>query len=185
MPDNKILDLFFERSERAIAVVSEKYGALFHRIAGDFLTEDPDVEETVNDLYLALWNSIPPARPENFKAYALKILRNLSVKRYHAQTAQKRSSPYDVALEEIAPFLPGGTTPEEELSAKELGAAINRFLGGLSKQERIFFVRRYYLAQTPAQIGNEMGKTAHYVSVHLHRTREKLKEYLISEELLV
>ncbi len=58
---------------------------------------------------------------------------------------------------------------------------INGFLAGLEKQDRIFFVRRYYLAQTPAQIGREMGRTSHYVSVRLHRVREKLRQELVKE----
>ncbi len=181
MQDTRIVELFFERSEQAVDALSLKYGALFARIAGDFLGEKADIEETVNDLYLALWNNIPPERPENLKAYAVRILRNLAVKRYHANTAQKRSSPFDVALEEISPYLPGGQTPEEALSAKELGRKINAFLATQEKQDRIFFVRRYYLAETPAQIGRALGRSAHYVSVRLHRTREKLKTYLLRE----
>ncbi len=181
MEDTRIVDLFFARAEQAVGEVSKKYGALFARIAGDFLVEAGDVQETVNDLYLALWNSIPPNRPENLKAYAVRILRNLAVKRYHTNTAQKRSSPYDVALEEIATYLPGGQRPEDMLSAKELGRVINRFPAGLEQQDRIFFVRRYYLAQTPAQIGRELGRTSHYVSVRLHRVREKLRQELIKE----
>ncbi len=181
MEDQRIVDLFYARAEQAIGEVSQKYGTLFARIAGDFLVEEGDVQEAVNDLYMALWNSIPPNRPANLKAYAVRILRNLAVKRYHANTAQKRSSPYDVALEEIAPYLPGGPKPEDMLSVKELGGLINGFLAGLEKQDRIFFVRRYYLAQTPAQIGREMGRTSHYVSVRLHRVREKLRQELVKE----
>ncbi len=185
MNDKEIMDLFFERSERAVDALSGKYGPLFRKIAADILGVCPDAEETVNDLYLALWNNIPPARPENLKSYAVRILRNLAIKRYHANTAQKRNSHYDVALEEIADYLPGGQSPEELLEARELGSLINRFLAGLEKQDRIFFVRRYYLAETPAAIGRAVGKSAHYVSVRLHRVRKDLKEYLIREGIAV
>ncbi len=184
MDDQRMIDLFFERSEQAIEAVTEKYGSLFVRIAENFLGQQ-EAEEAVNDLYFTLWNQIPPERPKHFKAYAVKILRNIAVKRHHADTAQKRSSRYEVALEEIAPYLPGGQTPEEVLSAKELAKQLNAFLGTLSRQDRAFFVRRYYLGESPAQIGRALGKTSHYVSVRLHRIRERLRVYFVREGIYI
>ena len=62
MDDGKLIDLFFERSEQAIAELSRKYGNLCNRIARNILNNRQDSEECVNDAYLAVWNTVPPQR---------------------------------------------------------------------------------------------------------------------------
>ena len=63
MDDVTIVQLFWDRSEKAIEAVSSKYGRYCHAIARNILTSPEDAEECVNDTYLATWNSIPPKRP--------------------------------------------------------------------------------------------------------------------------
>ena len=101
MEDCKIIDLFFDRSEEAITELAKKYGGVCYRIARNILNNSSDAEECVNDAYLGAWNSIPPREPNPLAAYLCRIVRNLSVKKYHANTAVKRNSFYDVALEEL------------------------------------------------------------------------------------
>ncbi len=181
MDDRQIVAMLFERSEQGLDQLKTKYGALFTRIAQRYLADASDAEEVISDLYLALWRNIPPERPESLKAYSATILRNLCLKCIRDRGAQKRSSQYAVSLEELAPYLPGGTEPEAELNARELGELVNRFLADLDKQDRVAFVRRYYLAETPVQIGKALGRSARYISVRLHRVREKLRAYLVRE----
>ncbi len=184
MDDGRIIALFNERSENAIKELSEKYGKLCLQIAKNILKNTADSEECVNDAYLALWNNIPPESPDPLKTYLLKVVRNLSLKRYHSNTALKRNSFYDASLEELENVLFSGTSPENELQMKELTSAINRFLEGLSSQNRVFFVRRYYFGDSVKNIASLTGNTPHFVSVRLSRTREALKKYLKEEELI-
>ena len=60
MEDTQIVELFFSRSEEAISETSRKYGSYLRTIAHNVLPDSQDVEEVVNDVYLAAWNSIPP-----------------------------------------------------------------------------------------------------------------------------
>ena len=59
MTDDKIVDLFFERSEKAIEETDKAYGRYFHYIAFGVLKDDEDAKEVVNDTYLKAWNCIP------------------------------------------------------------------------------------------------------------------------------
>ena len=87
------------------------------------LLEDPlDVEECVNDAYLALWQGIPPAKPAPLLPYALRVVRNLCLKRYHWNIAQKRNSQFDLAYSELESCLADHTGPEQQQDAKELRA---------------------------------------------------------------
>ncbi len=184
MDDSKIIELFFERSEQAIEALSQAHGSFLASVARGFLDDDEDVAECMNDVYLGIWNAIPPNRPDSLRGFACRVVRNYAIKRFQANRAAKRYSGYQVALEEIEGIL-GANTLEEELSAKETGELINKFLSQLDQQSRIFFVRRYYLGESPGQIAREFRQTSHYVSVRLHRTREKLRRYLVKEGVAI
>lgn len=106
MEDSQILELLYERSERAIAALSEKYGSVCRRVANNILNDVRDVEECVNDAYLGAWNTIPPQKPQPLRSYVCRIVRNFAIKRYHANTAAKRNSCYDVALDELENCFP-------------------------------------------------------------------------------
>ena len=69
MDDGKIIELFWSRSQEALERTREKYGALCGSLAGRLLRSAEDVEECVNDAYMALWDAIPPARPDHLGAY--------------------------------------------------------------------------------------------------------------------
>lgn len=60
MDDNALIELFWARSPEAVAQTQEKYGAMCRSLAGRLLRCAEDVEECLNDTYLALWNAIPP-----------------------------------------------------------------------------------------------------------------------------
>ena len=90
MDDERIIELFFERSEQAITEVSQKYGRLMTKVAMNALGSLPDAEECVNDAYLGLWNSIPPARPNPLIAFACRIVRNIAINRYHSKSFEHR-----------------------------------------------------------------------------------------------
>ena len=60
MEDLQIVNLFWERSEDAIAAASDKYGRYCRSVAYNVLSDDQDAQECVNDCLLRTWNSIPP-----------------------------------------------------------------------------------------------------------------------------
>lgn len=101
MDDIKIIDLFFARSELAIEALDGKYGAICHNLSRSILKDQQDAEECVNDAYLGVWNAIPPHRPNPLSVFVCKIVRNISIMRYRANTALKRNSNYDSTMEEL------------------------------------------------------------------------------------
>ena len=140
--DHEIIDLFFERSEQAITELICKYGTAVKAVVSNILGNAQDVEECQNETYFHVWTKIPPTRPEHLGAYVCRIARNISLKRYHADSAQKRNSHYDVALEELEGTIPALSTVETEYDAKELTACLNRFLAGLRADDRYLLRRR-------------------------------------------
>lgn len=184
MEDQLIIQLFFERSQEAITAVEGKYGVLCKTIASRILKNEQDAEECVNDTLLAAWNNIPPENPDPLISYICKITRNLALKRYTQNTAQKRNHFYDVTLDELGDTLAGTCSVEKEYMAEELKKAMNHFLSKQKKMDCIFFVKRYWFMESISEIAECYGKSNNYVTVHLHRTREKLKKYLTKEGLI-
>lgn len=185
LEENRIIELFLERSEQAIAELAAKYGVVCTRIAKNILKNESDAEECVNDTYLAAWNTIPPQKPNSLKTYVCRIARNISIARYHSNTAAKRNSYYDEALDELGNCLASHSTVEDEISAKELTALLEAFLDSLDAESRKMFVRRYWYADSVFDIAVMFRISANNAAVRLSRIREKLRAYLREEGICV
>lgn len=186
MEDAQIIELFFARSEDAISELDKKYGKLCHKLADNILASAQDAEECVNDAYLSTWNAIPPQRPESLPAFVGTLVRRCSITRYRANTAMKRNSHYDMCMEELETFLASPQQAmEEHYAARELAAAIERFRDTQSKENRVLFMRRYWYADSFAEIGKLLGITEGNARLRLTRMRKQLKTYLTEQEVLV
>ena len=184
MKDHEIIALFFERSEQAITELINKYGAAIKNVASNILKDAQDAEEAVSDTYLTVWNRIPPTRPKYLGAYSCRIARNLSLKRFYANTAEKRNNYYDVVLDELEETIPALSTVESTYDAKELTGYLNRFLKNLSKEDRYLFLRRYWYGDKVSDIAENLNVTPHKASVRLFRLRQKLQELLKKEGMI-
>ncbi len=179
--DIKIIELFYARKEQAIAEVSDKYGAACKAVAKNILKNELDAEECVNDAYLALWNSIPPEKPDPLRSYLFKVVRNISVAKYHTNTSLKRNSYYDTALEELEDCLAAPVGVQEEITAEALSRSIDAFLDTLSKHDRVMFVRRYWYSDSVSELAGRFCISQNNISVRLSRIRDKLKKHLEKE----
>ena len=180
MEDKRIFQLLWQRAEHAIEAMTKHYGPRLYRTAMNILGRHEDAEESVNDTYLAVWNAIPPETPEPLAGYVYKTGRNLALKRLRHGTAQKRRRDYDLSLEELEGCLAGASL-QDEIDARLLGRAIDRFLDTLPAQSRILFLRRYWFGDSVKDIAKDRGMSQNAVSVSLSRTREKLRSYLMKE----
>ncbi len=183
--DEKIIELFFKRSEQAIWELDVKYGKLCHNIAYNIVNNRQDAEECVNDAYMGAWNAIPPAHPNPLLSYIVKIVRNISLKIYWGKEATKRNGHYKLALEEIEGCIADQKSVEDEIEARELAHIIEEFLDTLTAKERVIFMRRYAYADTYADIAKRVGISDKNVSVRLTLIRQKLKQHLIEREVFV
>lgn len=179
MEDRQIIALLFDRSEQAIQALSEKFGHRLQRLARNILPNPWDAEECVSDTYLALWNTIPPQKPDPLAPYALRICKNIAVSRLRSSLANKRSG-YEIALDELSEAI-GSQSLEEAISARELGRAIDRFLDTLNTENRVIFLRRYWYGDSIADIAQRVSLSENTVYVRLSRSRDKLRQHLKKE----
>ena len=177
MDDRQLIQMFWERNEEAIRETDAKYRKLCFGIAFNILGNEYDAEECVNDTYMSLWTAIPPAQPRCFPAYLSRIARNISLKRFRQESAQKRSRMTEVSIEELENVLPGGfSMPDPD--AEQLGKLISDFLKTEKETTRGIFIRKYFFFDSIEEITKRYGLSESQVKTRLFRCRNRLKEYL-------
>lgn len=180
MDDSKIIEQFFERNENALKETEAKYGRLCASIARNILRDKSDQEECLNDIYLSLWNTIPPEHPRNFAAFIAKLARNICLKRVEFNTALKRTPEAEISISELEDILPDKNA-EFDIADEELGKLISRFLMTENEDARNVFLRKYWFFDSIKDIAKGYGFTQSKVKSMLYHTRERLKKYLEKE----
>lgn len=186
MEDSIIVDLYFQRAERAITETSAKYGNYCSKIANNILNNMSDAEECVNDTYLRAWNAIPPHRPTVLSAFLGKITRNLSLDKCKARYADKRADgELALALDELDGCVPSCWSIEQQVDYTQAAKEISNFLRCQPSDRRQVFVRRYWYMDSISDIANHFGMSESKVKSMLFRMRSHLKAYLESEGITI
>ena len=176
--DEKIIELYWRREERAIQETDKKYGRLLFRIAYNFLHDRPDCEECQNDTYLAVWNKIPPTRPTAFRAFITQIVRRIAINRYNEKMSQKRiPSELTISMEDLNDSIPIDDGVDTYM-AEEIGKIISDYIRMLDARQRYIFVSRFYVAESVENIARELSVVPSTVYRALDQIKYGLKECL-------
>ncbi len=182
MDDAEIVALYWQRSEAAIAETEAKYGAYCRAIAWQLLCSREDTEECVDDAWLAAWNAMPDKRPAHLSPFLGRITRNLALNRLDKRHSLRRGGGVlPLCLEELSGCIPGGSSPEEALEARELAERLRRFVDQLPKAERRVFLGRYFYFLSLEEIAARLGYHPGKVKSMLYRSRQKLLRCLQEE----
>lgn len=185
MEDQQIVELFWARSETAIAELEKKYGSRATQLAGHILGSRRDAEECVNDALHTLWERIPPERPVYLWAFFSRVLRNVCCDRLDHIYAAKRDPGHEICMSELEDCLPAGQDTQQLLEAKRITQVINAFLDGRDQTDRIIFVRRYYYFDSCLEIAKRVGLSRGAVNTRLTRLRSALRVMLEKEDVFV
>ena len=130
-----------------------------------------DVEETVSDVFLALWNNSHKIKPGMTRAYLGSIARNQAKKKLRKQGLSLELEENILTIETA--------NPEQELVQREQRKLVNQSILAMGHPDREIFLRHYYYGQTIPVICRQMHLTPSAVKSRLKRGREKLKATLI------
>ena len=174
-----IIELLERRDERAVELLRAGYGDYCHAILIRLLGDEQEAEEALSDVWMQVWNAIPPTRPRHLKAYLAKTARNIAINRIRRDNTAKRSGA-TVLLDELADCLPDRSWEDRERS-EEIREVLNGFLRKLPREERTIFIRRYWFGETVPQIAREFHYSESKVTSLLHRLRKRLRNHLEQE----
>lgn len=182
MEDSQIVGLYWDRDENAITQTQRKYESYLSQIAYNILADREDTQESVNDTYLAAWNSMPPHKPDILSTYLGKLTRRISIDLFRKKTSQKRGAgEYSLSLEELGECVTGGDATEEAVEAKLLAEAIANYLQAQSQETRHVFIGRYYYMDPVKEIARYCRISESKVKILLYRARQGLRIHLEKE----
>jgi RNA polymerase sigma-70 factor (ECF subfamily) len=186
MTDDEIINLYWDRDQAAVQQTINQYGNYCYSIAYNILYSREDSEECTNDTWLRAWNAIPPQRPGKFSLFLGKITRHLAFDKYKLNTAKKRGgSEMKLALDELNECVPSSVSVEQAIEDSELEKLINKFLHTLPERECNIFLLRYWYNKPLAEIGTHISMKANNVKASLFRSRQKLRNYLEKEGVVI
>lgn len=181
MEDEQIIELYLQRNEKAVEETQNKYGSYCFRIAKNILIILEDAEECVNDTWNSTWNKIPPIIPVSLKAFLGKLVRDISLSRYRANHAKKRYRGIEVMFDELEECIPSDFDVEQNLDNQQLSETINSWLGGLSKEDRVLFIKRYYYGDAVKTLAKVHGCTENQMAQRMLKLRKNLKSFLFTK----
>lgn len=182
MDDQKIIELYFDRDERAIEETDLKYRKYLFSLAYGITHDKSDSEECLSDTYLGAWNAIPPTEPTVLKAFLTTIMRRVAINRYN-NNLKKTVIPSEItsSFSELEDFISDNGSIDAEFDAKQLGSVISDFLRSLSNRRQFIFMSRYYAAESIDQIADDLNLSRSMINKELAAIRKSLKETLESE----
>jgi len=183
MEDNRIVDMYWQRNESAVAETASKYGKYLHNISYHILMNAEDAEECVNETYNDAWQSMPPHRPSILSTFLGKITRRISIDLCRKYSAEKRGrGVIAIALDELEECVSGTGDVETEVELLELQRKLNDFLLELPKVDRQVFMCRYWYMDSVSDIAKHFACSESKIKSMLYRTRTKLRTMLEKED---
>lgn len=184
MQDRNIIEKLFARSEEGLSLLDSRYRGLVFSVMTGVLDNAADREECYNDFLMAVWNSIPPNRPDSLEAYLCTLSRRIAIDRYRYNTRDKRSAPYTVMLSELEDVLPDPESMTETEDGRVI-TLLNQFVASLDPRTRVLFVRRYVRCESVEELARRFGMGENAVSSRLYRARNKLRKLLRKENVRI
>ncbi|MGN1339898.1 MAG: RNA polymerase sigma factor [Oscillospiraceae bacterium] len=155
--------------ERAIDGLSGYVLTVVRNFSRGYLSPQ-DMEEAVQDTFVALWNSRNRLYPETgLKPYISAIARNMVKNRLRSMKPTEDISELE---------LPSDFDVAARAEMSELLSCMNDGLKTLTADDRAVFLRFYFYGEKTAVISEVMGLNDSTVRSKLTRIRQKLKKYM-------
>lgn len=186
LSDETIIEMYWQREEKAIKETDIKYGQFLFRIAYGILHDRLDCEECQNDTYLGIWKAIPPTKPTVFPAFITQIMRRIAINKYKEKTSKKRiPSELTSSIEDYESTLTSNDTVDGDFSAEEVGRIINNYVNELPERQRYIFIARFYMAESVESIADDLTMAKATVYRELDKIKQGLKHHLEKNEVYV
>ena len=180
MAAKDILSLYIERNEEAITATQNKYNREIKAVVNHITDNFEDTEECMNDTYMALWKSVHIIRPVHFRNYIIEIAKRNAYSILRKKLAQKRKT---ILIELFDAECVAGVDIICDIEYKEVASCVMDFLHEQEEFNRKVFMMHYFKTTPLAVIAAIYGKNVAQIKMMLYRMRQKLKNYLLEEEI--
>lgn len=178
MNDERLLKLLQSDPERGVKALADEYGGLVYAVArrylapAGFCSQDAEAcaADTISEFYLDI-DKFDPARG-GIRGWLCVIAKHNALDLIRKRAREAGFVPIDDAAELIADDFSVEGDFESRSARRELAEAVE----ALGEPDRQIIVRKYYLAQSSAEIAKALGMTVSNVDTRTHRAVIKLRK---------
>ena len=141
--------------------------AIIHNISKGSLTKE-DIEETVTDVFVTLWNNADKVQDGKLKGYICCITKTRTLNKIEACSNKPVININDYDPEDDFSIA-------DETEKKDINRELREIIHNIGQPDQEIIVRYYYYSQTVSKISSVMNINIETVKSKLRRTREKIK----------
>ncbi len=171
---NHLLEQFKKGDRSAFGHIYMEYSPKVYRFARRYMTNDNDVEEIVQDVFVRLWEARQSVNPAlNFDNYLFTITRNLIFNRHRARVNELYFQDTVLASLEQEYYM-----PEDEIVTQDLSQFIDKIIGQLPpKQQEVFNLSRQQML-TYKEIAGQLGISEKTVEAHIYQALKFIRKQI-------
>ncbi|MHA3704706.1 RNA polymerase sigma factor [Jatrophihabitans sp. YIM 134969] len=179
LPEDVLVARAREGDTRSFEILLRRYERMAYASALRILGRRGDAEDALQDAFLAAWRQLPDFRGDSaFSTWLHRIVttRALNQIRSRARHDDRREGPDIADVTHGGLAVASGTTPESQVEAGALLAALQRALADLPEQQRWCWVLREIDGCSYEDVAEITGASVTTVRGRLHRARITVAE---------
>lgn len=171
---DKLVQKLKKHDEKALEKIMDQYAnlviAIINNISKGSLTNE-DIEETVTDVFVTLWNNAEKVQDGKLKGYICIIAKTRTLNKIEACTNKPIININDYDLEDDFSIA-------DETEKKDINRELREIIYDIGQPDQEIIIRYYYYSQTVSKISKVMNINIETVKSKLRRTRGKIKTRL-------
>lgn len=186
LPDADVVRLAQEGRERAFRELVRRYERPVFSLVYRMVRDRETAEDLAQDAFIKVLNHIDRYSPEfKFSSWIFKIANNVAIdhlRRRRLDTISMDGSPHATSAAEVEASTFDLAAEQEsaldELTAKELGTAIEGAIGRLRPEYRACIMLRHVEGRSYEEIASTLDLPLGTVKTYIHRARHELRRAL-------
>lgn len=186
LPDADLVALAQEGREAAYRELVRRYERPVFSLIFRMVRDREVAEDLAQDTFIKVLNHIDKYRPEfKFSSWLFKIANNIAIdhlRRRHLDTISMDGSPNATSASDVEAtsfeLADQGENALDELTAKELGSAIERAIASLRPEYRNCIMLRHVEGRSYEEIAATLDLPLGTVKTYIHRARHQLRDAL-------
>lgn len=174
MLKDKLTQKLKKHDEKALEMVMDQYGKLvatiINNVSKGCLSKE-DIEETVADVFITLWNNAENIQDGKLKGYICCIARTRGLNKVASCARKKVLNIEEYDFEDDFSIA-------DEAEKNDVGQELREIITEIGQPDQEIIIRYYYYSQTVSKISSVMGIKLETVKSKLKRTRAKIKSKL-------
>ncbi len=186
LPDADVVALAQKGKEAAYRELIRRYERPVYSLIYRMVRDATAAEDLAQDAFIKVLNHIDKYRPEfKFSSWLFKIANNIAIDHLRKRTVDTISmdgSPHAMTASDVEAtsfeLADTGENALDELTARELGGAIEQAIGKLRPEYRNCIMLRHVEGRSYEEIAATLDLPLGTVKTYIHRARHQLRDAL-------